>query len=52
MFVFQQTKVVLLEELACQFNLRTQDAINRLQALQEMERITGVSQTSASEGFL
>ena len=48
---FQQTKVVLLEELACQFNLRTQDAIDRLQALQEMERITGISQTSASEGF-
>lgn len=36
-------KVVLLEELACQFGLRTQDAIDRLQALQEMERITGVT---------
>ncbi|XP_068709682.1 DDRGK domain-containing protein 1-like [Montipora foliosa] len=39
----KQTKVVLLEELACQFGLRTQDAIDRLQALQEMERITGVT---------
>ena len=33
---------MLLEELACQFGLRTQDAIDRLQALQEMERITGI----------
>ena len=33
---------MLLEELACQFGLRTQDAIDRLQALQEMERITGM----------
>ena len=32
---------MLLEELACQFGLRTQDAIDRLQSLQEMERITG-----------
>ena len=39
--IFQKTKVVLLEELACQFGLRTQDAIERLQSLQEMERITG-----------
>ena len=37
----QNTKVVLLEELACQFGLRTQDAIDRLQSLQDMERITG-----------
>ena len=36
--------MVLLEELACQFGLRTQDAIDRLQALQEMERITGIKQ--------
>lgn len=41
---FQTNKVVLLEELACQFGLRTQDAIDRLQALQEMERITGIKQ--------
>ncbi|CAH3174180.1 unnamed protein product [Porites lobata] len=39
----KESKVVLLEELACQFGLRTQDAIDRLQALQEMERITGVT---------
>lgn len=32
---------MLLEELACQFGLRTQDAIDRLQSLQDMERITG-----------
>ena len=36
--------MVLLEELACQFGLRTQDAIDRLQDLQEMERITGIKQ--------
>jgi len=41
LFGFQDTKVVLLEELACQFGLRTQDAIDRLQSLQDMERITG-----------
>lgn len=39
----KNTKVVLLEELACQFGLRTQDAIDRLQSLQDMERITGVT---------
>ncbi|XP_020602716.1 DDRGK domain-containing protein 1-like [Orbicella faveolata] len=39
----KDTKVVLLEELACQFGLRTQDAIDRLQSLQDMERITGVT---------
>ena len=33
---------MLLEELACQFGLRTQDAIDRLQSLQDMERITGI----------
>ena len=32
---------MLLEELACQFGLRTQDAIDRLQSLQDMERLTG-----------
>ena len=40
--------MVLLEELACQFGLRTQDAIDRLQALQEMERITGIKQLLCS----
>ncbi|XP_031549566.1 DDRGK domain-containing protein 1-like [Actinia tenebrosa] len=35
-------KVVMLEDLACQFGLRTQEAINRLQILQESEQITGV----------
>ncbi|KAK3743714.1 hypothetical protein QZH41_012381 [Actinostola sp. cb2023] len=33
-------KVVMLEDLACQFGLRTQDAIDRLHTLQESERIT------------
>lgn len=37
----QNTKVVLLEDLASHFNLRTQDAINRVKVLQEMGRITG-----------
>eukprot|EP00794_Sanderia_malayensis_P005416 gene5416-6092_t len=35
-------KVVLLEELASQFSLRVQEAIQRLQDLQESGRITGV----------
>lgn len=39
----KEKKVVLLEDLAFQFGLRTQDAINRLQTLQEMERVTGVT---------
>jgi hypothetical protein len=39
--VFQDKKVVMLEDLACQFGLRTQDAINRLQVLQDSEQITG-----------
>lgn len=34
-------KVVMLEDLACQFSLKTQDAIDRLQSLQESEQITG-----------
>ncbi|XP_046850262.1 DDRGK domain-containing protein 1-like [Xenia sp. Carnegie-2017] len=38
----KDTKVVLLEDLASHFNLRTQDAINRVKVLQEMGRITGV----------
>ena len=33
--------MVLLEDLACHFGLRTQEAINRLQSLQEMGRVTG-----------
>eukprot|EP01137_Pigoraptor_chileana_P000655 Opistho-2@37151 len=36
-------KVVLLEDLAAHFKLRTQDAINRLRALEDMGRITGVT---------
>ncbi|EDO43138.1 predicted protein, partial [Nematostella vectensis] len=38
----QNNKVVMLEDLACHFGLRTQDAIERLNSLQELERITGV----------
>ncbi|XP_028390879.1 DDRGK domain-containing protein 1-like [Dendronephthya gigantea] len=38
----KNTKVVLLEDLAAHFNLRTQDAINRVQVLQEVGRLTGV----------
>ena len=41
LFWFQNTKVVLLEDLAAHFNIRTQDAINRVQVLQEMGRLTG-----------
>jgi hypothetical protein len=32
----------MLEELAAEFGLRTQEAINRLQALEQMGRVTGV----------
>ncbi|XP_071502123.1 DDRGK domain-containing protein 1-like [Diadema antillarum] len=35
-------KVVLLEDLGAQFNIRTQEAINRVQELQEQGRLTGV----------
>jgi len=38
----KQTKVVLLEELAARFKLKTSDAIARLQALEEEGRLTGV----------
>jgi len=31
----------MLEDLACQFGLKTQEAINRLETLQESEQITG-----------
>ena len=33
--------MVLLEDLAAHFNLRTQDAINRVHVLQEVGRLTG-----------
>ncbi|XP_065844471.1 DDRGK domain-containing protein 1-like [Oscarella lobularis] len=35
-------KVVLLEDLAAHFHLKTQDAINRIHALEELGRLTGV----------
>ena len=35
-------KVVVLEELAAEFGLRTQDVVSRVQALETMGRITGV----------
>ncbi|CAH1258416.1 DDRGK1 [Branchiostoma lanceolatum] len=35
-------KVVLLEDLAAQFNMRTQDCIQRVQELREQGRLTGV----------
>ncbi|KAG7397233.1 DDRGK domain-containing protein 1 [Phytophthora boehmeriae] len=40
-FIVSQ-KVVLLEDLAAEFNLTTQDAIDRVGALQESNRITGI----------
>jgi len=36
------SKVILLEDLAAHFNLKTQEAIDRLENLQEMGRLTGV----------
>lgn len=38
----KEMKVVLLEDLGAQFNIRTQEAINRVQELQEQGRLTGV----------
>ncbi|CAD5123856.1 DgyrCDS12162 [Dimorphilus gyrociliatus] len=38
----QQVKVVMLEDLAAQFKIKTQDAIDRINTLQEDERLTGV----------
>ncbi len=38
----QTKKVVLVEELAARFSLKSKDALLRLRALQEMGRITGV----------
>jgi len=38
----KERKVVTLEELAAQFDLRVQEAIKRLEDLQEMGRLTGV----------
>jgi hypothetical protein len=38
----QKKKVVVLEELAGEFGIRTQDAIDRVTKLEEMGRITGV----------
>ena len=35
-------KVVMMEELAAEFNLRIQETMNRLEALEAMGRITGV----------
>ena len=38
----QTQKIVLLEELASTFNLKTQDCIDRINALLENESLTGV----------
>ena len=38
----KEKKVVPYEDLAATFNLKTQEAINRVQALERMGRITGV----------
>ncbi|DAZ93315.1 TPA: hypothetical protein N0F65_003266 [Lagenidium giganteum] len=38
----EQHKVVLLEDLATEFHLTTQEAIRRVEALQESNRITGI----------
>jgi len=37
-----EKKVLMLEELAVTFNLRTQEVINRLESLEKMGRISGV----------
>ena len=38
----QKKKVVVLEELAGEFGMKTQDAIDRVTKLEAMSRITGV----------
>lgn len=38
----QTHKVVLLEDLAAEFNLATRDAIQRVEALQASNRLTGI----------
>ena len=38
----KERKTVQLEELAAEFGLRTTDAINRVQGLEQMGRLTGV----------
>ena len=38
----KETKVVLLEDLAAQFHLKTQEAIDRVTLLQEDGLLTGV----------
>lgn len=40
--LFQATKVVLLEDLAAHFKLKTQEAIDRVNQLQEDGELTGV----------
>ena len=39
--LYQETKVVLLEDLAAHFKMKTQDAIDRVKALQESGDLTG-----------
>lgn len=41
LFILKDTKIVLLEELAATFQLKTQDAIDRLQKLVQEGEITG-----------
>lgn len=38
----RDTKVVMLEELAAKFNLKTSDAVSRIRSLEEDGRLTGV----------
>jgi hypothetical protein len=39
----QETKVVLLEDLAAHFKMKTQDAIDRVKTLQETGDLTGLN---------
>ena len=42
LFLFQETKVVLLEDLASHFKMKTQDAIDRVTLLSNDGLLTGV----------
>ena len=38
----KERKTVMLDEVAAEFGLRTQDVINRIQSLESIGRLTGV----------
>ena len=45
-------KTVMLDEVAAEFGLRTQDVINRIQSLESIGRLTGVMDDRGKVGTL